>query len=61
MSVRSTRRVSGTTIAARTRLPANDGNSLLTLIHEQFADEKARDDHGVGWNRALDNLEALLA
>jgi uncharacterized protein YndB with AHSA1/START domain len=40
--------------------PANDG-SLLTLIHEQFADEKARDDHGVGWNHALDNLEALFA
>jgi uncharacterized protein YndB with AHSA1/START domain len=39
--------------------PATDG-SLLTLIHEQFADEKARDDHGVGWNRALDNLEALF-
>jgi uncharacterized protein YndB with AHSA1/START domain len=41
--------------------PAKDGNSLLTLIHEQFADEKARDDHGIGWNHALDNLEALLA
>ncbi len=40
--------------------PANDG-SLLTLMHEQFADEKARDDHGVGWNRALDNLERALA
>jgi uncharacterized protein YndB with AHSA1/START domain len=41
--------------------PANDGSSLLTLVHEQFADEKARDDHGVGWNHALDNLEALFA
>jgi uncharacterized protein YndB with AHSA1/START domain len=40
--------------------PASEG-SLLTLIHEQFADVKARDDHGVGWNRALDNLEALFA
>jgi uncharacterized protein YndB with AHSA1/START domain len=40
--------------------PANDG-SLLTLMHEQFFDEKARDDHGVGWNHALDTLESLFA
>ena len=38
-----------------------DGDStILTLTHEQFFDEKARDDHGVGWGRALDNLEALF-
>lgn len=40
-------------------VPANDG-SMLTLTHEQFADEKARDDHRTGWNRALDNLEGLF-
>ena len=40
--------------------PDGDG-TLLTLTHEQFFDEKARDDHGLGWNRALDNLEALFA
>lgn len=40
--------------------PANDG-SLLTLMHEQFIDEKVRDDHRVGWTYALDNLERLFA
>lgn len=40
--------------------PANDG-SLLTLTHEQFISEKVRDDHGVGWGYALDNLERLFA
>jgi len=38
----------------------NDG-TMLTLTHEQFFDEKARDDHGVGWGMALDRLEAILA
>lgn len=38
-----------------------DGDAtILTLTHEQFFDEKARDDHGIGWNRVLDNLEALF-
>jgi uncharacterized protein YndB with AHSA1/START domain len=40
--------------------PVNDG-TMLTLTHEQFFDEKARDDHGRGWNVALDRLEAMLA
>ncbi|MBS0223095.1 MAG: SRPBCC domain-containing protein [Proteobacteria bacterium] len=40
-------------------VPANDG-SILTLTHEQFADETARDDHRKGWNHALDNLEKLF-
>ena len=40
--------------------PLTDG-TMLTLTHEQFFDEKARDDHGVGWNVALDRLEAALA
>lgn len=39
--------------------PATDG-SLLTLTHEQFIDDKVRDDHLVGWNYALDNLERLF-
>jgi uncharacterized protein YndB with AHSA1/START domain len=38
--------------------PVNDG-TMLTLTHEQFFSEKARDDHGVGWGMALDRLEAL--
>lgn len=40
--------------------PVDDG-TVLTLTHERFADEKARDDHGQGWNRSLDRLEALFA
>lgn len=40
--------------------PVTDG-TMLTLTHEQFFSEKARDDHGVGWSMALDRLEALYA
>ena len=40
--------------------PITDG-TMLTLTHEQFFDEKARDDHGHGWNVALDRLETFLA
>lgn len=39
--------------------PDGDG-TLLTLIHEQFADEASRDGHQAGWNGALDKLERLL-
>jgi uncharacterized protein YndB with AHSA1/START domain len=35
--------------------------TMLTLTHEQFYDQKACDDHRVGWERALDNLEKALA
>jgi uncharacterized protein YndB with AHSA1/START domain len=34
--------------------------SLLTLHHEQFFDEAARDGHNRGWNGTLDKLEALF-
>jgi uncharacterized protein YndB with AHSA1/START domain len=40
--------------------PDGDG-SLLTLIHEQFFDEDARDRHEHGWTGCLDKLEAYLA
>jgi uncharacterized protein YndB with AHSA1/START domain len=40
--------------------PDGDG-ALLTLIHEQFFDEKARDDHQSGWTGTLDKLERALA
>lgn len=40
--------------------PDTDG-TILTLTHEQFFDEKARDDHRRGWTRALDNLESVFA
>jgi uncharacterized protein YndB with AHSA1/START domain len=35
--------------------------SLLTLIHEQFFDEAARDRHEHGWTGCLDKLERYLA
>ena len=35
--------------------------TLLTLIHEQFFDEPARDRHQQGWGGALDKLERLFA
>lgn len=40
--------------------PDGDG-SLLTLLHEQFFDEPARDRHQHGWSGTLDKLEAYLA
>ncbi len=40
--------------------PDTDG-TLLTLTHEQFFDEKARDGHRGGWTQALDNLELMFA
>ena len=44
------------TVALR---PDGDG-TLLTLLHEQFFDEPARDRHQVGWTGALDKLVALF-
>ena len=35
-------------------------STVLTLTHEQFFDEKARDDHRRGWTLALDNLEKVF-
>lgn len=40
--------------------PDGDG-TLLTLTHEQFFDEPARDRHNMGWTGALDKLETYLA
>jgi uncharacterized protein YndB with AHSA1/START domain len=37
------------------------GGTLLTLTHEHFDDEPARDRHQMGWNGALDKLERYLA
>jgi uncharacterized protein YndB with AHSA1/START domain len=39
--------------------PDGDG-TLLTLTHEQFADEAARDRHQHGWAGTLDKLEGLF-
>lgn len=35
--------------------------AVLTLTHEQFFDEPARDRHREGWSGSLDKLERLLA
>jgi uncharacterized protein YndB with AHSA1/START domain len=40
--------------------PDGDG-SLLTLTHEQFFDEDARDRHQGGWTSALDKMEKMFA
>jgi uncharacterized protein YndB with AHSA1/START domain len=40
--------------------PEGDG-SLLTLTHEQFFDEDARDRHQGGWNGALDKMEQYFS
>ena len=38
-----------------------DGDgTLLTLLHEQFFDEAARDRHGRGWHETLDKLESYV-
>ena len=35
--------------------------SILTLLHEKFFDEAARDGHKRGWSGSLDKLERLFA
>jgi uncharacterized protein YndB with AHSA1/START domain len=42
-------------------LKPDGGGTLLTLTHEQFFDEEARDRHQGGWNGALDKMEKCLA
>jgi uncharacterized protein YndB with AHSA1/START domain len=41
--------------------PDGDDGSLLTVTHEQFFDEDARDRHQGGWNGALDKMEKMFA
>jgi len=40
--------------------PDGDG-TLLTLHHEQFFDEPARDRHNAGWTAILEKLDQYLA
>jgi uncharacterized protein YndB with AHSA1/START domain len=40
---------------------ADGDGTLLTLTHEQFFDDDARDRHQQGWSGALDKLEAFVA
>jgi uncharacterized protein YndB with AHSA1/START domain len=42
-------------------LQADDDGTLLTLHHEQFADQAARDGHERGWSGTLDKLEQYFA
>ena len=42
-------------------LKADGTGTMLTLTHEQFFDEPARDRHRSGWTGALDKLEKYLA
>ena len=39
----------------------DNGASILTLVHEQFFDEPARDRHEFGWTGSLNKLENLFA
>jgi uncharacterized protein YndB with AHSA1/START domain len=40
----------------------SDGDgTLMTLTHEQFFDEDARDRHQHGWNGAFEKLEKFIA
>lgn len=40
---------------------ADGDETILTLLHEQFFDEVARDRHQRGWTGTLDKLERYLA
>ncbi len=42
-------------------LKPEEQGTVLTLTHDQFFDEAARDRHRYGWTGALDNLEHYLA
>jgi uncharacterized protein YndB with AHSA1/START domain len=41
-------------------LKGDGDGTLLTLTHEQFFDEAARDRHQAGWRPVLDRLEQLV-
>jgi uncharacterized protein YndB with AHSA1/START domain len=39
-----------------------DGDgTLFTMVHEQFFDETARDNHNKGWTGAMDKLDKYLS
>ncbi len=42
-------------------LKGEGDGTILTLTHEQFFDEEARDRHQEGWSGALDKLERVVA
>jgi len=42
-------------------LKPDPGGTMLTLLHERFFDEKARQGHTRGWTGTLDKLERYFA
>lgn len=42
-------------------LRADGDGTLMTLLHERFFDEAARDRHREGWSGALDKMARLFA
>jgi uncharacterized protein YndB with AHSA1/START domain len=40
---------------------ADGDGTMLTLLHEQFFDEEARDRHKQGWSGSLDKLERYFS
>ena len=40
--------------------PDGEDGTILTLLHEHFFDEAARDRHQFGWSGSLDKLEAYF-
>ena len=42
-------------------LKADGDGTLLTLHHERFFDQKARDGHNRGWTGTLEKLDSYLA
>lgn len=43
------------------RLAEVPGGTLLTLVHEEFADAATRGRHAHGWTGSLDKLDAFLS
>lgn len=39
---------------------AGPGNTVMTLVHERFTDQAARDAHAQGWSDCLDRLPPWL-
>ena len=39
---------------------SDSGGTLMTLTHEHFFDEEARDRHQGGWNSAMEKLDKYL-
>ena len=42
-------------------LKSDGDGTLMTLMHEQFFDEEARDRHQGGWQAAVEKMDAYLA